>query len=273
MSQHVPKEPHSLKVWPKFFEALRTGAKTFEAKKDDRVFVVGDELVLREWSPTAEHYTGRMLRMRITYILRGDEAATFGVAEGFVILGLQALDGTEKAPVALSDATVAFLSCFPKGSTGGELEGEFRGRRFLIKVAMCLAFLLALPARAEDDPHACHRVGQGGTLEVKAGAIVCPDDVVISDLGHEIVDLELDLGKAREKLKTCSRERDERGKAADGCLRLYGERTEHAASLLRDLRGCRKDLSGAWIKPALWGFGAGVVTTGIVYVLATAGGG
>lgn len=43
---------HELKVWPDFFDDLCSGKKSFELRKLDRPFAVGDTLCLREWSPT-----------------------------------------------------------------------------------------------------------------------------------------------------------------------------------------------------------------------------
>lgn len=40
------------------------------------------------------HYTGRELKKRIQYIYRGD--GTYGLSEGFCILGLEADKGEEK---------------------------------------------------------------------------------------------------------------------------------------------------------------------------------
>jgi hypothetical protein len=42
---------HELKCWPEFFQAILSGSKTFEARRDDRNFKVGDNLVLKEWTP------------------------------------------------------------------------------------------------------------------------------------------------------------------------------------------------------------------------------
>lgn len=61
---------HELKTWPAFFEEIASGRKTFEVRQDDRGFSVGDILVLREWEPTGEQYTGREVRKVVTYILR-----------------------------------------------------------------------------------------------------------------------------------------------------------------------------------------------------------
>lgn len=84
---HVPATHsgvvHELKTLPEFYEAVRTGAKTFEARRDDRRFNPGDLLVLREWSSDGG-YSGRESRQVVTYILRDSRF----VAEGFAILGM-----------------------------------------------------------------------------------------------------------------------------------------------------------------------------------------
>ena len=58
---------HELKCWPEYFEQILTGYKTFEVRKNDRDYKVGDELFLREWDYLKMEYTGRELKMLITY--------------------------------------------------------------------------------------------------------------------------------------------------------------------------------------------------------------
>jgi hypothetical protein len=60
---------HALKCWPEFFSAVLDGSKPFEIRKNDRGFEVGDTLLLQEWSPSKEEYTGRSLTARISYVL------------------------------------------------------------------------------------------------------------------------------------------------------------------------------------------------------------
>ena len=74
---------HELKVWPEFFDALNDGRKTFEWRKDDRGFAVGDTLYLREWEPK-DGYTGRYTRRTVSYILRDG----FDVTPGYAVLAL-----------------------------------------------------------------------------------------------------------------------------------------------------------------------------------------
>lgn len=78
---------HELKCWPIFFEPLMRGDKTFEARRNDRDFKVGDTLIQREWSESTG-YTGRVLRHRVTYIL-SDPA--FGTQPGWVVMGIRPL--------------------------------------------------------------------------------------------------------------------------------------------------------------------------------------
>lgn len=77
---------HELKTWPEFFRAMGNGSKTFELRRDDRSFAVGDKLVLFEFDPRVNLYTDRKLYARISYVLR--DAPSFGLAPGFAILGL-----------------------------------------------------------------------------------------------------------------------------------------------------------------------------------------
>jgi len=83
---------HELKTHPQFFAALYAGNKTFEVRKDDRGFKIGDELLLKEfypdgasWDSTKIGYTGRILHRRIDYILRGGK---FGIEEGFCVMAV-----------------------------------------------------------------------------------------------------------------------------------------------------------------------------------------
>lgn len=59
---------HHLKIWPEFFAKLVDGTKTFEVRRNDRGFKMGDVLWLEEWS-TAEHYTGMIERRVVIDIL------------------------------------------------------------------------------------------------------------------------------------------------------------------------------------------------------------
>ena len=48
---------HELKILPQYFKEVISGSKTFEIRKNDRNFCIGDRLVLKEWENG--QYTGR----------------------------------------------------------------------------------------------------------------------------------------------------------------------------------------------------------------------
>lgn len=74
---------HLLNIWPEHFDAVASGQKTVELRKDDRGYAVGDALVLREWFPPDgddwAHYSGNEIRVIITEVTRGEEWLQPGV--------------------------------------------------------------------------------------------------------------------------------------------------------------------------------------------------
>jgi len=75
---------HELKTWPKYFAAVRSGQKRFEIRRNDREFKVGDILVLREFDPEEDAYTGQTEERQITFLLSEED---YGVIHGFVAIG------------------------------------------------------------------------------------------------------------------------------------------------------------------------------------------
>ena len=78
---------HELKLNRKFFSAVADGRKTFEIRKDDRGFKVGDILHLREWDDMMNNYSGRSCMRQITYIYNGN--GQYGLARSYVVLALK----------------------------------------------------------------------------------------------------------------------------------------------------------------------------------------
>lgn len=59
---------HILKSWVGLFEPILLGLKTHELRVLDRDYQIGDICLLREYDPLARVYTGREVKVRITYI-------------------------------------------------------------------------------------------------------------------------------------------------------------------------------------------------------------
>lgn len=78
---------HRLKTWPSFFNAVVTGHKLFEVRyAEDRDFAVGDYLVLAEYNPTTEKFTGNEFVVSVTFVLQGGR---FGVLDEYVAMSLK----------------------------------------------------------------------------------------------------------------------------------------------------------------------------------------
>jgi hypothetical protein len=77
---------HHLKTWPEYFKEISSGNKTFEVRKNDRDYQVGDILYLHEWLPLQQEYTGGLEIFKISYILYGGQ---FGIEEGVCVMSLK----------------------------------------------------------------------------------------------------------------------------------------------------------------------------------------
>lgn len=82
---------HELKTWPEYYERLVDGTKTFEYRRNDRGFKVGDILHLREYDSITGHYSGREMRRRVTYLLATD------ISGDFVVMALESAYASGRA--------------------------------------------------------------------------------------------------------------------------------------------------------------------------------
>jgi hypothetical protein len=81
---------HRLKTWPRYFNEVLSGRKSFEWRLDDRNYVAGDVLVLQEWEPERENiackegrYTGREITKTVSFVF-----SPFPVAGRTVVMSL-----------------------------------------------------------------------------------------------------------------------------------------------------------------------------------------
>lgn len=72
---------HQLKCDYKYFESMLLGKKTFEIRKNDRDFQVGDRLCLMEMWQGSE--SGRWIEVDVVYMTDYEQK------EGFVVLGIE----------------------------------------------------------------------------------------------------------------------------------------------------------------------------------------
>lgn len=78
---------YELKILPSHFEAVVSGKKTFEIRKNDWGFQAGDTVTLREYDPTykgyfqteAQQYTGRKFKARIGCVSSQEQQTNYVV--------------------------------------------------------------------------------------------------------------------------------------------------------------------------------------------------
>jgi hypothetical protein len=56
------------KIWPEYFEEVRSGKKKFELRLNDFLVNEGDTLLLEEWDPKTKEYTGRTIEKKVSYV-------------------------------------------------------------------------------------------------------------------------------------------------------------------------------------------------------------
>lgn len=60
------------KIWPEYFELVKSGKKKFEARVADFEIKEGDVFILEEWNPKTKEYTGRTIEKKVGYVLKFD---------------------------------------------------------------------------------------------------------------------------------------------------------------------------------------------------------
>jgi hypothetical protein len=79
---------HELKTWPEPYQAMIDGVKHHEVRRNDREFEVGDRLLLREWDPETQTYSGREQGRTVTYMTRGGD---WGIPWELCVMSLEPL--------------------------------------------------------------------------------------------------------------------------------------------------------------------------------------
>lgn len=111
---------HALKTWPPYFEAVLNGSKTFEIRRDDRGFGVGDTLLLKEWDPRGSltdfggRYTLREILCRVTHIVPGGQ---FGIEPGTCVMAIKLIsactEGEDHKPIQSGERNIILFQTKP----------------------------------------------------------------------------------------------------------------------------------------------------------------
>ncbi|OHA67999.1 MAG: hypothetical protein A3D59_02745 [Candidatus Wildermuthbacteria bacterium RIFCSPHIGHO2_02_FULL_47_17] len=81
------------KTWPGMFQKILDGDKTFDLRVADFNAEEGDTLVLREFDPKTNQYTGRSVEKIISFVLRTKDLNFYDPLDvkkyGFIIMALE----------------------------------------------------------------------------------------------------------------------------------------------------------------------------------------
>lgn len=78
---------HYLKIKPEYYKDVECGLKTFELRKNDRDFQVGDILMLIKLDGEGNE-TDQVCKVKVNYILK--DCPQYGLKDGYAILGINA---------------------------------------------------------------------------------------------------------------------------------------------------------------------------------------
>jgi hypothetical protein len=80
------------KIWPEYFNDIRDGKRCFDIRLADFDVDVGDTILIKEWDPLTQQYTGREVKKLVTYLMRTKEMAFWNKDEiekyGYQIMSL-----------------------------------------------------------------------------------------------------------------------------------------------------------------------------------------
>lgn len=79
------------KATPEMFDSILSGKRNIDIRLDRFECKPGDILILREWNPKKEEYTGRKLEKKVTFILKSKDLEKFWSKEDIKKYGFQVI--------------------------------------------------------------------------------------------------------------------------------------------------------------------------------------
>lgn len=83
----MERKTHELKTVQPYFDEVWMRNKHFECRLNDRDFNKYDDVILNEYDPVTDNYTGRYIIGTISYVLKDFK----GLADGYVVFGLRSI--------------------------------------------------------------------------------------------------------------------------------------------------------------------------------------
>ena len=81
------------KCWPDLYQKILDGEKNFDLRLADFDCKPGDILVLREYDPKTNDYTGRIMEKKVTFVLKTKDVNFWPKEEiekyGFMVISLK----------------------------------------------------------------------------------------------------------------------------------------------------------------------------------------
>ena len=97
---------HYLKIKPEYYKDIECGLKTFELRKNDRDFQVGDILMLIKLDSEGNE-TDQVIKKKVNYILK--DCPQYGLKEGYAILGITDTGNRIGGTVVLPNGEVGYI--------------------------------------------------------------------------------------------------------------------------------------------------------------------
>lgn len=91
---------HRVKSWPEYFRAIANGKRTHDLRRNDRNYEVGDLMLLEEFDPATNSYSGERLTVEITSMTSAQQPCAVSIDAlnpDFCILSIRRTPGRSES--------------------------------------------------------------------------------------------------------------------------------------------------------------------------------